>query len=67
MLGSNARGSGSGSSEPDGRLARWLRWVEQYADRTDPLKQVESLPLDPEGYGRRPLDLEAFAIGDPSL
>ena len=32
--------------EPDGRLARWLKWAQQYADLVDPLEQPETLPLD---------------------
>jgi hypothetical protein len=48
--------------EPDGRLARWIRWTEQYVEQTDPLNRVKELPLDPEGYGRVPLDLAAYAI-----
>lgn len=51
--------------ESDGRLARWIRWAKQYADRIDTLREVEALPLDPDGYGRRPLDLEAFALSAP--
>jgi len=52
--------------EPDGRLARWIRWAEGYADRVDLFREVAALPLDPEGYGRRPLDLEAFALATPT-
>ena len=32
--------------EPDGRLARWLKWAQQYAELVDPLEQPETLPLD---------------------
>jgi hypothetical protein len=49
-------------SAPDGRLARWLRWAESYAERIDPLVEVESLPHDPEGYWRKALDLESFSL-----
>ncbi len=45
------------AQEPDGRLARWIRWAESYANRIDPLLHVQQLPRDPEGYGRTPLDL----------
>jgi hypothetical protein len=48
--------------EPDGRTARWIRWAHRYADRIDPLREVEALPRDPDGYGRTPLDLEGFAL-----
>jgi hypothetical protein len=50
-------------ADPDGRLARWIRWVEDYLERLDPLHDIERLPADPEGYYyRKPLDLEAFAL-----
>ena len=48
--------------QPDGRLARWIRWAEQYVERADPLSRVEELPLDPEGYGGCPTDLAAYAL-----
>jgi hypothetical protein len=51
--------------EPDGRLARWIRWAQRYANDVDPLIEVESLPLDPEGYGKHTLDLEPF--GNPAM
>lgn len=49
------------TADPDGRLARWIRWVEGYATSSNPLGSVEKLPRDPQGYGRTPLALEAFA------
>lgn len=48
--------------DPDGRLARWLRWAGAHAANIDPLTDVGTLPLNPEGYGRRPLDLERFGL-----
>lgn len=48
--------------EPDGRLARWLRWANAYAADIDPLTEVGALPLNPEGYGRPPLDLDSFSL-----
>jgi hypothetical protein len=48
--------------EPDGRLARWIRWAESHVESTDPLRDVSALPLDPEGYGRRPIELERFRL-----
>lgn len=47
--------------EPEGRLARWLLWARVYADRIDPLASVSALPLDPEGYAAKPLDLDDLA------
>ena len=46
--------------DPDGRLARWIRWAETYAENLDPLTSVAALPHDREGYAPRPLDLEGF-------
>jgi hypothetical protein len=51
--------------EPNGRLARWIRWARIYSNRIDPLTDLDSLPLDPEGYGRAPLDLDAYGKGEP--
>jgi hypothetical protein len=51
--------------DPDGRLSRWIRWAEGYVSDLDPTQRVEDLPLDPPGYGRRPIDLAAFGIGAP--
>jgi hypothetical protein len=51
--------------DPDGRLARWIRWAERYVDLMDPLREVGTLPRDPEGWVRRPLNLEAFALTAP--
>ncbi|MGH7509810.1 MAG: hypothetical protein ACREMZ_10100 [Gemmatimonadales bacterium] len=48
--------------EPDGRLARWLRWAHAYAEHLDPLAELGALPLNPGGYGRPPLDLESFGL-----
>jgi hypothetical protein len=53
------------TDEPDGRLARWVRWAETYAARLDPLRAVASLPLDPSGWNRTPIDLADFGI-EPS-
>ncbi len=44
--------------EPDGRLARWIRWAQRFAESVDPLVAVEDLPLDPQGYGKGPLELD---------
>lgn len=54
------------AAEPDGRLARWLRWAEGYAEDLDPLTTVGALPLDPRGYGSRPLELEPYALNSYS-
>jgi hypothetical protein len=35
--------------DPDGRLARWIRWAEVYVSDLDPTQRVESLPHDPAG------------------
>jgi hypothetical protein len=51
--------------EPDGRLARWVRWAEAYVDGIDPMQAVASLPLNPAGYGRQPIDLGGFGV-DPT-
>lgn len=52
--------------EADGRLARWIRWAEQYVETRDPLRGVQALPLDPEGYGRVSLELDsAVSIAPP--
>jgi hypothetical protein len=48
--------------EPDGRLARWIRWAQAYTKRIDPLLNLDVIPLDPEGYGREPLELDGFAL-----
>jgi hypothetical protein len=47
---------------PDGRLARWIRWAEAYVADIDPMQAVESLPHDPAGYGRQPIDLGGFGV-----
>jgi hypothetical protein len=52
-------------AEPDGRLARWIRWAEAYITELDPLQRAASLPQDPSGYGRRPFDLEEFGLNRP--
>jgi len=51
--------------EPDGRLARWIRWAEAYMGELDPTQCPELLPRDPSGYGRRPIDLTEFGVGAP--
>jgi hypothetical protein len=51
--------------EPDGRLARWVRWAEAYVRELDSTQRLELLPHDPAGYGRRPIDLTAFGAGAP--
>ena len=51
--------------DPDGRLARWLRWTEGYVARLDPMHAVASLPLDPPGYNRTPIDLSDFGTTPP--
>ena len=48
--------------EPDGRLARWLRWAQTYTEHIDPLSEVRALPLNPGGYGKKPLDLDSFGL-----
>jgi len=48
--------------DPDGRLARWLRWGQAYADLIDPLAEVAALPRNPEGYGAKPLELDSFGL-----
>jgi hypothetical protein len=30
------------------------------------MEAVELLPLNPEGYGRKPIDLEGFALAVPA-
>jgi hypothetical protein len=51
--------------EPDGRLARWVRWAAAYVDEIDPMQAVTSLPLNPAGYRRQPIDLSGFGV-DPT-
>ena len=51
------------SQDPDGRLARWLRWAETYVRKLDPMQGVSSLPHDPQGWGKRPIDLSE--VGAP--
>ncbi|MBK6781760.1 MAG: hypothetical protein IPG75_19805 [Gemmatimonadetes bacterium] len=48
--------------DPDGRLARWLRWTEAHVAAHDPLRSVEQLPHDPQGWYRKPIDLSDFGI-----
>lgn len=50
--------------EPDGRLARWLHWAQTYAEQIDPLADVRALPLDPEGFGKKPLELGSQSWAD---
>jgi hypothetical protein len=47
---------------PDGRLARWVRWAEAYVDGIDPMQVVASLPLNPTGYGRPPINLSGLGV-----
>ena len=51
--------------EPDGRLARWVRWAETYVRELDPTQRLELLPHNPPGYGRVPIDLAEFGAGTP--
>lgn len=39
-----------------------LRWAQTYAERIDPLAEIQALPLDPDGYLAKPLDLDAFGL-----
>ena len=51
--------------EPDGRLARWVRWAETYVRELDPTQRLELLPHNPAGYGRVPIDLAEFGASTP--
>ncbi len=50
----------NGDLAPDERLSKWLRWIEAYAARLDPLRNFSQLPRDPEGWSAKPLDLDTW-------
>jgi hypothetical protein len=48
----------NGDLVSDDRLSKWLRWIESYAARVDPIQNLSQLPRNPEGWNAKALELE---------